>query len=153
MNKQSISGFFFIGEFLHFLNLKIWFWYVQRKITHGTNSLDFKKQWNKIIRFFQHAQICNKNLKGFKTFFSLSCVVYSQFSLNLLVDNHQFAYITKLKKENNTKHIKFTKRKKGKKKSLNILQLIQISNFKNCHVASHSMLHHSLFHILLLYVT
>jgi hypothetical protein len=44
--------------------------------------------------------------------FLLSCLVYSQFSLNLLVDDHQFANITKLKKGNNTKHIKFTKRKK-----------------------------------------
>lgn len=150
------GGFFFIGEFLHFLKLKNMILIHTKDFffqNNGNNSLDFKKQWNQIIRFFQHAQTCNRNLKGFKTFFLLSCLVYSQFSLILLVDDHQFAYFKILKKRKQYKAYQIYKKKKRKKKSLNILQLIQISKKINFHVASHSMLHLSLLHILLLYVT
>ncbi len=78
---------------------------------------------------FSTCSKCNQNLKGFKTFFLLSClVVYSQFSLNLLVGDDEFSYIAKLKKGNKYKAYQIYEKKKRKKKEFEYLAIN--SNFK-----------------------
>jgi len=92
--------FSFGCEFSHFLNLK------NMISTHGRNFVktvplicqiyNFKK--NLIARFFTTSSSKVAKIKKEFYFLKLSYLVYSQILLNLVVDNCQFGYITKLRK-------------------------------------------------------